>query len=131
MSRPRGISLTWIWWGVFGFVLLVMAIALFGSGSDSPASLGVGDHGVLRLDGEGPILLAVDVPSYEGLVKACVAGDDIGLAAMILTGGVFECPQGTRVLVIDRGTYRRQVRLLDGPQAGAAGWVSGEWVRPQ
>lgn len=129
MAGVRRVSLAWIWWSIFGFVLVVILVVSLGS--SSTPSLGVGDRGVLRLDGQGSILLAVDAPTFDALVKACTARDEIGLAAMLIGGSVFECDQGTQVLIIDRGMYRRRVRLLDGPQAGAAGWVPVEWVRPQ
>ena len=118
--------------GCLGLIALVLLISyLMGlGGSSTPSTVGVGGDGILRMDGSGAILLAIDPASYDALVSASVARDSMGVTQLITAGRVFQCPQGTRVRVIDRAMYRRKVRIMNGPQTGLAGWVSSDWVKP-
>ena len=118
--------------GCLGLIVLLLVISyIWGSFSSSgDTTVGIGDDGALRMNAEGPLLLAVDPAAFDELVKSSRAHDAIGIAELMAARRVFECAQGARVRVIDRGMYRRKVRIMSGPQSGLAGWVPVEWVRP-
>lgn len=122
---PRGCIL-----GCLGIIVLIGLIAAFG-GSHEPKSVSVGQNGRLDLPGGGAVVLAIDRDSLDAFTKASVAKDTIGVAALVLSGRLFEVPSGTRCLVIDRSFGAHQVRIMEGDQFGTSGWVAYEWVKPE
>ena len=42
---------------------------------------------------------------------------------------IFFVKTGTKVLVIDRETFSRQVRILEGENIGRSGWVPFEFIQ--
>jgi hypothetical protein len=81
------------------------------------------------------VLVAVDLPASDELIKSALASDTRGLETMVTQGRAFIVSSGTRVLVIDRDcagmmyTYSRtRVRILSGPFEDASGWVPSEFV---
>lgn len=91
--------------------------------------VGIGEKGVLRTDGPGGILVAIDDPTWDAMNQALAAQDKVGLLRLSDAGKIFVAPQGTPALVIDIGTFSRKVRILDGPHRDEAGWVAVEFVR--
>ena len=79
-------------------------------------------------------MLATDKPSFDELTKALTANDSMGVLQLAAAGKVFGVSSGSRVLVIDRDTFTRKVRILAGvkdidtDKVGLAGWVPFEWV---
>jgi hypothetical protein len=122
---PKGCIL-----GCLGVVALIALIVVF-SGTHEPKPVSVGQNGRLELPGGGSVVLAVDKKALDDFTKASVAKDTIGVAAMVLSGRLFEVPSGTKCLVIDRTFAARQVRIMEGDQFGASGWVAYEWVKPE
>jgi hypothetical protein len=96
-----------------------------------PTMKHIGQEG--RLDGSGSdVPVAVDVKALDELYQVFAAGDKLGLLDLVTSGRVFGVPDNTRVLVIDRAGFlgsRLKVRILDGDQAGMAGWVPCECVK--
>lgn len=89
----------------------------------------VGSEARLYVEGEGPIMVAVDEGAYDELIDVVIAKDNIGLMNLMLAGKVFNVQNNTKVLVIDIGRFRTKVRILEGENWGMAGWVPYEFVR--
>jgi hypothetical protein len=75
------------------------------------------------------ITVARTEEAFDQFLRASARRDTQGQMELALSGEVFLVPNGTRVLVLDYGFAKHQVRLLDGPHAGASGWVPREWVQ--
>ena len=110
-----------------GLVILVVAV-VSQSGAPKSTAPGVGEEGRIA-SGAKTVIAAVDDASFDAVMKGQEAHDQTGLMAVIFSGRAFFIDEGTRVLVIDRSTFRRKVRTLEGPAAGRAGWIPAEWVR--
>ncbi len=65
---------------------------------------------------------------YDAAVKARAAKDDPGFYQAMAMGSFSVLPN-TRVRVIgNHGLFRLQVRVMEGPNAGKAGYVAREFV---
>ena len=53
----------------------------------------------------------------------------MGYASFIYSGQAFTVPDRTPVVVIGSGFGTKQIRILDGPHAGKAGWIPYEWLK--
>lgn len=98
------------------------------SSSAAPTSprVNVGENGRLK----DPGWLAVTREGNERLEQLIVAGDTVGIAKMVESFQVLLPGGGTKVLVIDRGVFDREVRVLEGPYAGRSGWINSERLNP-
>lgn len=116
-------------------ILLPLAVLIgclmFGCGapSETTAPASVGSEAVIRAPNLDTVYLAIDKESFNMWTKACVAKDYIGMAQLESAGLVFPVPNGTKVLVIDRDTFIRQVRILEGSAFGKSGWLPFEWLK--
>lgn len=118
-------------WGVILFVSLgifsfFIFIAVMSGGHKS--SVSVGKSGYLDA-GAGVVPVAVDEAAFDAWTSASVAKDEHGRKVLLASMRVFAAPKGTKVLIIDQGTFKRKVRILDGKQKGMAGWVAMEFVK--
>ena len=73
--------------------------------------------------------LAIDDTAWDALFEAINAKDTTGLTQLVQSGQVHVVPPGTRATVLFSGFTRHEVRLMDGPSAGAEGWVVREFVQ--
>ncbi len=117
--------------GCLGLIVLIWVIGSLLPERAETKAPGIGGDGVVRLEGGGPVVLGLTEADLDAFTKASVAKDQVGVQQLYLAGRIIDTPSGTRVRVIDRSTFRRKVRLTDGPRAGQAGWVPYEWVRPE
>jgi len=109
-------------------------------------SVSVGKEGRLAMPGEGEVPLAINKKAFKDFAKAAIAKDTYGMGELTASGKVFTATNGTRVLVIDTskilisGRLARydytgtmipasKVRLMEGPKANMAGWISSKWVK--
>jgi len=91
-------------------------------------SAGVGENGILVSQNE-EIAIPITKEYYDEMVKLSVANDTMGIAEMALDDKIFFVKTGTKVLVIDRETFSRQVRILEGENIGRSGWVPFEFIQ--
>ena len=112
-----------------GLLVGLLVIGWISTCGKSKPHRSVGDRSTLYVDSGDPIMLAVDRPSFEELLKCGAAGDGAGTLDLLHQGRVFLTPNGTSVLVIDMAMYAREVRCLDGPHSGVSGWVGYEQVK--
>jgi len=78
--------------------------------------------------GSGSILLADTKEDYDQATDAIFKKDNYGLEELLTSGKVFEVKTNTSVLVLGNTLTTREVRILDGPDAGKAGWCAVEFV---
>ena len=91
--------------------------------------LGIGDIGTIDDGSSSPVPLSSTKDGYDEMAKAGRAHDTVGLRQMVLTGRAFVVPVGTQARVIDTSFAMRRVRILDGKQKDAAGWLPFEYVK--
>ena len=97
--------------------------------SEPPIS--IGDVAVLSWsDSDAAGYLAVDDASWDLMFEAITARDNVGLSQLVQARRVYVVPTGTKARVLEFGFTSYKVRLMDGPSAGAAGWVVREFVQP-
>lgn len=131
---------------VIGFVGLMVILVLIAATSspsskeqkvESPkAELKIGDTAIVNWHDEisdcsKSILIATTKESYEKVQKILLADDEMGIAEVLLSGEAFAVLNCTKVKIIDKATFIRQVRILEGEQLGKSGWVSYEFVKAQ
>lgn len=125
---------------LIGF-LLIVGIGSLGNKNTSTTQtiptdkISVGDNGFLRLpsnpDPEQIICLGATKEDYEQINKAFYAKDYLGLLEI---PGAFCVHNGAKILVVDRTTFSRRVRIMevakevDKDKVGLAGWVQMEFV---
>lgn len=96
--------------------------------------VGIGEKGILSMEGLSSIWVAVDKESYNAFTKAFYAGDEHGYMELLLLGKVFMVENDTAVLVIDHWGFldiAYRIRVLEGTHEGKGGWVSYKFVKPK
>lgn len=120
MSVVGGIFLVVAIFFLFG---LIMAIA-----TGDKSSKGTGDNGVLNSGAEFTPVARTE-QALDEWVSAGVAKDKHGQAILLASNKVVGVKSGTKVLVIDRATGSRKIRVVEGKEQGLSGWVLKEYVR--
>jgi hypothetical protein len=119
-------------------VALVVGYFSFCSGN-SPSTqstqdsrhVGIGENARLSTGSPGQIPVAMDTEALDALNKAAAAKDEIGYRELFANGRMFAVDENTKVLVIDSGIFKTQIRILEGPYSGKSGWVPFEWVKKE
>ena len=96
-----------------------------------PISVRRGDEAVLSWDtpgGSGPFWLAANEEAFDQMTDASVARDVVGMSQLVAQGRIFPVSLGTRVLVLDPGFFKTQVRVMEGEAFGRTGWAPREFV---
>jgi hypothetical protein len=78
------------------------------------------------------VYLGVDEEALDGIVNAAVHEDPDGVNDLIRQDRVFACEGGIAVKIIGGSGFLQskiKIRLLEGVQAGRAGWVPREFVK--
>jgi len=96
--------------------------------TEKVVKLGVGEEGVVKINGSDTVALIADPDSYDDYLNAMTAQDKYGIAELLTANKLFLVLNGTRVKVIDREMGIRKVRVLDGEMEGRAGWTAMEFV---
>jgi hypothetical protein len=135
-DAARDVQGSWRTWVVatscsllFLFVILPVGLRGCTSASGPISRVTVGSKARLHVDDKEAIPVAASEQSFDRLTKASVAEDTLGIAELAVSGMMFEVPNDTRVLVIDEGFLRTQIRVLEGDHFGRTGWVPFEWVK--
>ena len=89
-----------------------------------------GEIGVLRSEGPGAVVVALDRDSVNRLVKAGDSPSSPDARAVVEEGHGLEVAAGTQVRILERANRGREsrVRILDGPWASRVVWVPSRWV---
>jgi hypothetical protein len=88
----------------------------------TPSIFSVGETATLQF----LCFAAIDDGSWDEMVKAQTAKDNVGLADLLVTGRIFRLQQGDEVLVIDKGFTSYRVRSRGAKTGGRAGWIYRE-----
>jgi hypothetical protein len=99
-----------------------------GSSPEPQAVFTTGSDGFLAAGALDLIPVAVDEAAFDEMNHAAVVKDEPGLRQLVSAGRVFNVRRNASVRVIGHTLAKTQVRILDGPKAGQAGWVPYEWV---
>ena len=103
------------------------------SGGEAPAKTGgsitQGAEATLHIDGVTSILLAVDEQTLNQLMNALPAKDNPKIEAMVQSGKLLRVDNDTRVRILETGTGKTKVRILEGAQLMADGWAPERWLR--
>jgi hypothetical protein len=94
-----------------------------GGGPSSPR------EGALKTDDGGKVPVAISEEAHRRSTRLAVAKDQIGWAQMILAGQVLLVPSGTKVVVIDRGFFLSEVRVMEGQYFGWSVWADNEFLK--
>lgn len=97
----------------------------------SPTAGGASDKQpstILKSNGE-IVPVAISKEAFDRFTKLSVAKDTIGIRNMVLAGLVFSVDNGTRVVVIDHGFLKSEVRIMSGKYFGLAVWVASDFVK--
>lgn len=97
---------------------------------EKPRMVTIGDPCYAGVRDLGAVWAATSEAANESLVKAQMAGDQIGMTSLIVGGHVVRVERNTKCLVIDSSFATLQVRLLDGKHAAIAVWLPREFVSP-
>lgn len=119
---------------LFTIILAMIAVVLCVSSdgkTTTESGPSVGSEARLYGEGSAPFWVAVDEEAFKELMRAVAAKDNYGITELMLAGRVFIVQNNTRVLVLDQhpGLAATKVRILEGENAGMAGWVPHEFVR--
>lgn len=89
----------------------------------------VGQNAQLFNPDNKAVFIAVTEAAYKAERDAIYAGDQQGLINLMAVCQLFSAPNGTNVLIIDRGFNKIKVRITSGDTKGLSGWVSSELVK--
>lgn len=100
------------------------------SGSDNTArGAGVGSETRLYIKGQTSVPLAVDEKTLSELIDALSNRKTDNLETLTQSGRVFRVDNETRVRIIEIGSGKVKVRVIEGPHVTLDGWIQERWVR--
>lgn len=94
----------------------------------APSRPAKGEEGVLSLAGAGHVFIAVDDDAWDAMIDAENARDVEEIALLMAKGKVIREAVGTRVKVLERRITSTKVRVRDGNNPGAEGWIQYDFV---
>lgn len=83
----------------------------------------------LFLTGQDSITVAIDERALGELLTALASRDSGALDAIVGSGRAVRVPNDTAVRVLEMGTGKVRVRILEGSHTMADGWVPERWLR--
>lgn len=95
----------------------------------APASLRPGSETQLNLPSQDSVVVALDEKGLDAVVGALVSKDKTALDALVASSKALRVPNNTRVRVIEIGTGKIKVRILEGEHLMADGWVPERWLK--
>jgi hypothetical protein len=137
MNETKKVKDNWPAWKIVvaGLVCIAAISVLVGLLTTNTPSIvvHVGESGTLRYrDGKtAPVIVAVSPDTFGEYFAAYEKNDTYGQQAMERAGLIWLEDPGTHVLVLDYSARGyQQVRILDRPHAGRAGWAMTATVAP-
>lgn len=106
-------------------LVLICFVASEGVVEASPLT---GEYGVLRSDLPESTFIPYTESTLDDFCEVVRIRDEYGLQEILNSDRGFFVASGIRVLVIDSTFGKRKIRILEGPNAGSAGWILMEWV---
>jgi hypothetical protein len=124
--------------GCIGLVVVVVFILIcagvFNSSDHSSTVLSssypvTGERGYVHSDAGPLVFLGTTKEDYKDVLKSLQARDQLGIYDLILKHCAFAVDPGVKILVVDYSWDLKQVRILDGENAGRIGWVHYKYLR--
>jgi hypothetical protein len=126
---------------LLGIFMLLGMLCVFsgldrgGTGSKSSPSVStdvmIGEIGILHGSTGTHSVVFLTKEALDQFFKAKAANDDYGVNLILGSDLAFMVRNGTKVRVIDKGMFTRNIRILEGEMQGRAGVVATEWVTSQ
>lgn len=119
--------------GIIMVVVFIIIINIFTGDSskietkDVNKYLNVSEEGYM-CSGQKQTLVAISEEDEKQMIKSSIANDNQGLVEMVMNGRAFFLDGYTKILVIDRSTGSRQIRVLTGSSTNRTGWVPMEFL---
>jgi len=110
------------------FIFLVLIAVMIPAFTGGKSSKWAGDNGVLNSGAEFTPVARTE-HALDEWVSARVNKDGPGQVSLLASDKVVSVKSGTKVLIIDRATFTRKVRVLEGEDQGLSGWVPVEYVK--
>lgn len=88
-----------------------------------------GSEANLHIDGVTSILVAVDEQALNQLMNALPANDNSKVEALVQSGELLRVANDTRVRILETGTGKTKVRILQDEHSMAEGWVLERWLK--
>lgn len=89
----------------------------------------IGERAKLISPDDNGLYIGLTEQAYEAERKAEIAKDFHGRMDLILAHELIFIENKTPVLIINKGSHRRKVRILSGKYEGSSGWVSDEYIK--
>ena len=83
----------------------------------------------LYLAGQDSIIVAVDEKALDQLLTALSGRDKPALDALVDSGRALKVPNNTAVRVLEIGTGKARIRIIEGEHMMVDGWVPERWLR--
>lgn len=132
--------------GVIGIVLIITVALVVITNRRSPsqsgrvqtgapasksgsASLATGSETHLYLAGQDSILVAIDEQALNQVMTALSGRDTAAVDALVDSGRARRVPNNTLVRVLEIGTGKTRIRIIEGEHAMTDGWVPERWLR--
>lgn len=99
------------------------------TGSAAGARSAGGSEVRLFVESLDAIPLATDERALDELIGALAARDGNKVDALRESGRVINIVRGTKVEIIERGSGKAKVKIIEGEQLAREGWVPDRWLR--
>lgn len=112
-------------------VIVVLLLVLKPSQKNNPGATTGGTISANRLEvaGMNSIMVARDEPALNELMDTLPKGDPGLLENLVQSGKIIRVANGTQIRILESGTAKTKVRILEGEQAMKEGWVLERWVK--
>ena len=94
-----------------------------------PGSLRLGSETQLYLPSQDSVVVALDEKGLDAVVGALASRDKSALDALVDSSRALRVPNNTRVRIIEVGTGKIKIRVLEGEHVMADGWVPERWLK--
>jgi hypothetical protein len=115
--------------GLAVIVVLLLVIRPFQSNNRGAATGDPISANRLEVAGLNSIMVAKDETALNELMDTLPKGDPNLLENLVQTGKIIRVANGTQVRILESGTAKIKVRILEGEQAMKEGWVLERWVK--
>ncbi|HJQ24126.1 MAG TPA: 6-pyruvoyl-tetrahydropterin synthase-related protein [Blastocatellia bacterium] len=125
--------------GILIAVAIIITLTMRASRNQAPANrpapeprrtaLTAGSDGVLYIDGQESVFVAVDEETLPQLLGAFAAKDNDKVDSFVRAGHVIRVANNTNVQLLEVAAGKVKVRITEGQNALQTGWVVDRWVR--
>lgn len=84
---------------------------------------------ILSVPNTSSVLIAVDEDAYRKFLRASTRGDYDLLTRLMLSGKLIETGNNIKINIVEYGTVKHKVKILEGMNTGSIGWVAMEFVK--